>query len=181
MDVPTLADPSLAPPCKPIVSATTLIPYDVGGSWREQKARYSALMMDELESLLPGLRAHTQTAEGASARTMQRYSVNPTGAIYERGASPDRVGIGRLAPGTSLPQRFLSGHRTPPGRGTHALVVSGTQTSGLVTRDPLDPAAEFLLGAPPRDGASERGRISSKPDRPARGLALPSAAARRDG
>src|SRR6266545_426105 len=40
ISVPTLVDPSLAPVGEHLIIATTLIPYDLGASWRTEKVRY---------------------------------------------------------------------------------------------------------------------------------------------
>ena len=124
VDSPTLIDPTLAPPGHHLVIATSLIPYDVGASWREEKAKYSERMMDELEAMFPGLRAHTKMVEGASPRTMERYTLNLSGAIYGWEASPDQVGPGRLSHRTLIEGLFLSGHWTQPGGGIYAVALS---------------------------------------------------------
>jgi prolycopene isomerase len=69
--VPKLSDHSLAPPGEHLVIATTLIPYEIGSSWREEKERYSELLTDELEKLFPGLQKHITFIEGATPRTME--------------------------------------------------------------------------------------------------------------
>ncbi len=63
--VPTLIDPSLAPRGEHLVTITTLIPYEIGASWRQAKARYAELLLGEIEALfraseitLPLRRAH---------------------------------------------------------------------------------------------------------------------------
>ena len=41
VNTPTLTDPSIAPPGKHLMTLTTLVPYDIGASWREEKSRYA--------------------------------------------------------------------------------------------------------------------------------------------
>jgi prolycopene isomerase len=135
VDVPTLIDPSLAPPGEHIIIATCLIPYEVGASWREEKTKYSQLIMDELEKLFPGLKSHTTFAEGASPRTMERYTLNLTGAIYGWEVSPRQVGVGRLSHRTPIEGLYLSGHWTQPGGGVYGVIVSGIQTAQMIIGD----------------------------------------------
>lgn len=138
IDIPTLLDPSLAPPGQHLVIATSLIPYDIGSSWREEKARYTERLLDRLESIFPGFRAHTKRVEGASPRTMERYTLNLSGSIYGWEVSPDQVGPGRLGHRTPIPNLLLSGHWTQPGGGVYGVVVSGLQTAALILRREFD-------------------------------------------
>jgi prolycopene isomerase len=130
--VPTLVDPSLAPVGEHLVTATTLIPYEMAASWRKEKARYADLLLEELDAVLPGLRRHLTFAEGASPRTMERYTLNLTGAIYGWAASPTQVGRKRLAHQTPIRGLYLSGHWTQPGGGIYGVVASGLQTAHIV-------------------------------------------------
>ena len=135
VDIPTLIDPSLAPPGEHIIIATSLIPYEVEGSWREKKAQYSELIVKELETLFPGLREHTLFAEGASPRTMERYTLNLSGAIYGWEPTPAQVGLGRMPHETPIRGLYLSGHWTQPGGGVYGVLVSGIQTAQIILRD----------------------------------------------
>jgi prolycopene isomerase len=130
--VPTLIDPSLAPPGEHLITVTTLIPYEIGVSWRQKKAPYGELLLDEVEAVCPGLRGHITFAEGASPRTMERYTLNLTGAIYGWEVSPEQVGRNRLGHRTPIGGLFLSGHWTQPGGGIYAVLASGLQTAQIV-------------------------------------------------
>jgi prolycopene isomerase len=134
--VPTLVDPSLAPKGEHIVVASTLIPYDVGVSWRKEKARYAEALMGELEALYPDLKGHITYAEGASPRTMERYTLNLTGAIYGWELSPEQVGRGRLDNATPIGGLYLSGHWAQPGGGIVAVIHSGVTTAQKVLGRP---------------------------------------------
>jgi phytoene desaturase len=140
--IPTLVDPSLAPAGEHLVVATTLIPYEIGASWRREKVRYAELLLNEIEAVIPGLRDHVTFAEGASPRTMERYTLNLTGAIYGWEVSPEQVGRKRLAHRTAIRGLYLSGHWTQPGGGIYGVVASGLQTAAMILRYPS--AAEFL-------------------------------------
>jgi phytoene desaturase len=134
--IPTLVDPSLAPPGEHLISALSLIPYDIGNSWREEKARYAERMLGEVEAALPGVRDHLAFVEGASPRTVERYTLNLTGAIYGWEQSPQQVGRNRLAHPTPIPGLYLSGHWTQPGGGLGACIASGLQTAALILGHP---------------------------------------------
>jgi prolycopene isomerase len=131
--VPTLTDPSLAPAGQHLVIATTLIPYDIGVSWRAQKTEYAKLLMSDLEKVFPGFQKHITYAEGATPRTMERYTLNLTGAIYGWEVSPRQVGRGRLAHKTPIHGLYLSGHWTRPGGGIYGVIVSGLETAAIIS------------------------------------------------
>ncbi len=132
ISVPTLVDPSLAPVGEHLIIATTLIPYDLGASWRTEKVRYAERLLEELEAMFPGLRAHVTFSEGASPRTMERYTLNLTGAIYGWEVSPEQVGRGRLPHKTPIRGLYLSGHWTQPGGGVCGVVASGLEAARTV-------------------------------------------------
>jgi phytoene desaturase len=148
--VPTLTDPSLAPPGEHGVVATVLLPYEVsepGLSWRTEKDATTEAILDELEARFPGFRDALVFAEGSSPRTLERYTRNLGGAMYGWEMSPGQVGPMRLGHATPVKGLVLAGHWTQPGGGVYGVVASGFQ------------AAQRVLGYPnERDfwGALER-------------------------
>lgn len=67
--------------------------------------RYADRLLEELEAVFPGVRDHVTFSEGASPRTMERYALNLTGAIYGWEGPPDRSRSGRLHGGARFPRR----------------------------------------------------------------------------
>jgi len=59
VNVPTLADPSIAPKGEHIMSIITLVPYHIGASWRDEKSKYAEKLMQKVELKFPGLKSHT--------------------------------------------------------------------------------------------------------------------------
>jgi prolycopene isomerase len=129
---PTLTDPSLAPRGQSLMTITSLVPYDIGASWREEKTKYAERLMQKVESKFPGLSKHTLMLEGATPRTMERYTLNLTGAIYGWEVSPRQVGRNRLDHKTPIEGLYLSGHWTQPGGGIYGVTVSGIQTAQMI-------------------------------------------------
>jgi phytoene dehydrogenase-like protein len=121
-------------------------------SWRTEKARYADRLLEELEAVFPSVRGHVTFAEGASPRTMERYTLNLTGAIYGWEVSPKQVGRRRLPHVTPIRGLYLSGHWTQPGGGVYAVVASGLETARAVpvTRRLPISSARYL----PRKGES---------------------------
>lgn len=152
LTIPTLTDPSLAPPGEHLVIVLTLIPYDVGASWREEKAQYLEQLTNAAETVIPGLHAHLTFAEGGSPRTMERYTLNLTGAIYGWELSPEQVGRKRhVEHQTPIKGLLLSGHWTQPGAGINAVVISGMQTAQQLLGNAT--IGDFLQASPQPPGS----------------------------
>jgi prolycopene isomerase len=87
--------------------------------------------VDQVEKIIPEFRKHITFAEGASPRTMERYTLNLTGAIYGWEQSPEQAGRNRLGHRTPIKGLFLSGHWTQPGGGVVGVMASGLQTAQI--------------------------------------------------
>jgi phytoene desaturase len=132
LTVPTLVDPSLAPPGQHLLVLTTLVGASAGTRWRELKAPRMEALVQRAERRLPGLRESLHLSEAATPRTMERYTRNSGGAIYGFDVTPAQVGPGRLDNRTPLAGLYLAGHWTRPGGGVAGVVRSGLRTAGLV-------------------------------------------------
>jgi prolycopene isomerase len=130
--VPTLADPSLAPRGEHILILTTLVPYDAAESWRAEKERHAARLVEMAGRRIGGLAEGLTWVEAGSPRTMERYTRNTAGAIYGWEISPSQVGPGRLGIDTPVDGLHLVGHWTQPGGGVYGVVSSGIQTARSV-------------------------------------------------
>ncbi len=132
LTVPTLVDPSLAPPGQHLIVLTTLVGARPGAAWRDLKAPRMEALLQRAERRLPGLRESLRLAEAATPRTMERYTRNSGGAIYGFDVTPAQVGPGRLDNRTPLAGLYLAGHWTRPGGGVAGVVRSGVRTAELV-------------------------------------------------
>jgi len=62
--VPTIADPSLAPPGQHVLSAIVqYAPYSLEGGWEPQRQRFTELVIDTISSFAPDLRRSVLSAE----------------------------------------------------------------------------------------------------------------------
>jgi phytoene desaturase len=132
LTIPTLVDPSVAPPGEHLICVTSLISYDSVTSWRDEKEHYGELLLDEVEWVFPGFRDHIKFMEGGTPRTLERYTLNLSGAIYGWEQSPEQSGINRLGRRTPIEGLYLSSHWTQPGGGVITVLVSGIQTAQIV-------------------------------------------------
>jgi phytoene dehydrogenase-like protein len=134
--IPSLIDPDLAPPGEHVMSVVMFMPFEVATSWRTEKAEYQEALMRQLEVVIPGLGDRLTFAEGASPRTMERYTLNHLGALYGWEPTPENTGVARLSHVTPIDGLLLSGHWTRPGGGVVPCFVSGLQTAQLVLGTP---------------------------------------------
>ncbi|QSA99090.1 NAD(P)/FAD-dependent oxidoreductase [Methylococcus sp. EFPC2] len=137
--VPTLADPSLAPPCQHLMLLTALSPFDAQPSWRAAKADFQLRLLEKAERHFPGLNGRLLFVESGSPRTVERYTLNHRGAAYGWANSPDQIAARRPGVHGPLQGLFYTGHWTRPGGG-----IAGVSYSGVL-------AAQAVLGVPQRE------------------------------
>lgn len=122
LSIPSIDDPSVAPPDHHTVCVTMFAPYQ--REWKEDKQRVTERLIDEAELVIPGLREGIVYQDSGTPFTMNRYTSNHNGAIYGWDASPKSLAT-RLAMETPVPGLFLAGHWTRPGGGVYAVITSG--------------------------------------------------------
>jgi prolycopene isomerase len=132
ISVPTMTDPTLAPEGEHLVVCTAVAPYDLGKPWNDEKDRWTEMLLDEMDGVLPGFRDGLSFVEGATPLAMERYSLNQRGALYGWANTPGQTGSRRLSNKTPLPGLFLAGHWTQPGTGSTGCIYSGLRTSQLI-------------------------------------------------
>lgn len=121
---PTLVDPSLAPQGKHTAILTTLVPYDVGADWKEEKPKYQEALIKMAEKVIPDLGRHLDFVESGSPLTMERYTNNSQGATYGWEQNMKQM-TSRPQHGTPISGLYLSGHWTDPGGGVVSALLSG--------------------------------------------------------
>ncbi len=125
INVPTLADPSLAPDGEHIVIMTSLAPFDIGKPWAEERARYTEALIAETNNVYPGFRDAITHIETATPTTLHRFGLNSQGAIYGWANTASQAGTKRPNRETPIKGLHLSGHWTQPGSGNFRAVYSG--------------------------------------------------------
>jgi prolycopene isomerase len=134
VSIPTMLDPSLAPPGQHILSVLINVPYHYQAKWgggdlekyRHIKEDFSQRILHQLESkLIPGLRSHLLFYEAATPLTLERYTGNEMGAMYGLASTPQQVGNLRPPHQTPIPGLFQVGHYTRPSHGIVGASLSG--------------------------------------------------------
>jgi prolycopene isomerase len=148
MATPSVVDPHLAPPGQHIISATAPVPYDIGTPWNDARARYTELVLDEIEAVFPGTRKTLVFTESATPLTLEAYTSNLKGAIVGWENTPEQMSSRRPALQTPIPGLYLAGHWTHPGGSILRAAVSGIHTTQLVLEDSGQVAAGAIFAPP---------------------------------
>jgi prolycopene isomerase len=139
--VPTLTDPSLAPPDHHAFQITVPLPYELSASWRRDKNRFTEKLLARAERTFPGLQEKLVFAIGGTPRTLERYTRNQRGAMYGWELTPNQVGPGRLTQEGPISGLLLAGHWTRPGAGVYGALSSGLGAARRVLK--LDREADL--------------------------------------
>jgi prolycopene isomerase len=128
--IPTLADPSLAPPGAHVISVMSLLSYQAAAGWtEEQEERYVDGLLADAELVCPGLRSRIVRMDRGSPRAIERFTGNPEGAVYGWDNTPGQSGPGRPGHRTAIDGLYLSGHWSAPAGGIVGVMTSGAQTT----------------------------------------------------
>ncbi len=143
VSIPTMLDPSLAPPGQHLLSVLINVPYHYRGKWgggdletyRHIKEDFSRSILHQLESkLIPGLRDHLLFYEAATPLTLERYTGNELGAMYGLASTPQQVGNLRPPHQTPIPGLFQVGHYTRPSHGIVGASLSGFIAARIILK-----------------------------------------------
>jgi phytoene desaturase len=147
--VPSMHDASLAPAGEHVIVFSSLMPYDIGEPWEQAKPRYTELMLQAAERVLPGYREALTFADSATPETFQRYTLADRGAAYGWENTPDQTVPKRLDFRTPIAGLFLAGHWTHPGTGSIRCLLSGAQTAAAIEgrENPVELLASLAGGA----------------------------------
>jgi prolycopene isomerase len=135
VSIPTLLDPSLAPPRQHLIKVLVNVPYHYQEKWEKGdvgkyigiKEKFSQRILQQLEvKLIPDLRNHLLFYEAATPLTLERYTGNEMGAMYGLASTPRQIGNLRPPHQTPIPGLFQVGHYTRPSHG-----IVGASLSGL--------------------------------------------------
>lgn len=132
--LPTLTDPSLAPPGRHIVALHHPVPTDQFRDWKGVRERIADALVKKAERILPGLCRSIEHRSIATPVTFERYTGNRNGSAYGWEQTPDRVpAVLKLL--EALPDRlFQAGHWSEYGGGTVCALVSGHEIAQKILK-----------------------------------------------
>ena len=127
--IPSVDDPSLAPPGYDVLAIHELIPVGYRRDWERDKGACLLQVLRKAERVLPELRRRLAHCEAATPATLERYTRNRGGAAYGWDQTPHlpriRHGIANL---------HLVGHWGEIGGGVLAAAYSGMRVAARLLR-----------------------------------------------
>jgi phytoene desaturase len=139
---PSMHDSSLAPEGEHLAVLTSVAPYDLDVSWEVAKDSWTDLLLDELDTILPGVRDNLRFVDSATPRTLERFTLNQRGAMYGWEPTPGQSLGKRLRQQSPIEGLVLAGHWTEPGSGSLRTIYSGIGAAQVVAGIPALP--DFL-------------------------------------
>jgi prolycopene isomerase len=130
--VPTVIDPTLAPPGEHLVIVQSFVPAEAAGLSPSASAKYAESLLDLAERVLPGLRDHIIFVADAANEEQQTFPLHRLGPIYGWANSVAQAGPRRLPYKTPVSGLYLAGHWTQPGSGVWTVVLSGINAARYV-------------------------------------------------
>ncbi|OHD64412.1 MAG: hypothetical protein A2096_10335 [Spirochaetes bacterium GWF1_41_5] len=86
-------------------------------AYEEKKENKSQILLDRLETFLPGIKNIIQVRTAATPLTMRRFTGNPEGAIYGYAQIPSQVGLNRPENYSGIPGLYFASAWSKPGGG----------------------------------------------------------------
>jgi len=162
--IPTHFDPTIAPPGCQILIVQKLAPvvFSEIGDWKTYKESVESVIMERLQTILPGIDDHVVIRLGATAMTSYRFTGNTHGAMLGWEMSPDQLGDGRLPYHTPIRNLYLTGHWTQPGGGITPVIVSAQRVAKVVLTgndNTRELAAEYFGFQPAKPAAADGVRV----------------------
>jgi phytoene dehydrogenase-like protein len=153
LTITSLRDPDsrqVAPEGYTNLQVMTLVPHDYG-VWNVARGpadggryhrdpeyrRRKNVLMDELleqaETIVPGLREHIHWKEAATPVTQERFTLSTGGTSYGIEYATDQMGPARIGYATDVEGLFLCGASTPAGHGIANVMFSGLRAAEAAT------------------------------------------------
>lgn len=138
LTVPTLVDPSLAPPGEHLVNCVALVARGEDEQWARSKERTIELLVERIDKVMPGFRDKLTFAEAATPAGLEHHSWNYRGATYGWENTPSQVGSRRLSSVTPIEGLYLASQWAQPGTGSLAAIYSGLRAANVVLGRPAE-------------------------------------------
>ncbi len=90
--------------------------------YRQKKEDVAQVFIEKLESLIPGFRDALEYYEVGTSKTVERYTLNPEGAVYGFAQSPSRVVMDEIP---AIPNLHFASAWTKIGGGFSGAIFSG--------------------------------------------------------
>ncbi len=135
-----IIDSALAPDGKSVGVLCTMDYYDDWAhlnkeDYKEKKEIVKSSLIERLEKLLPGIKEQIEYSELATAKTIERYTLNPKGSPYGYAQSLNQTARNRLKQKSIIPGLYYASAWTSPGGGFTGAIYSGYLCALAVLKD----------------------------------------------
>jgi len=93
--------------------------------YKAKKVEVAQLVFKRLEKIIPGITDCIEYYEVGTAKTIQRYTLNPEGTPYGYAQIPKQSGMGRIPVQSPIKNLYFAGAWTFPGGGFTGTIISG--------------------------------------------------------
>lgn len=129
-----LANESTSAKNYPTMSIAILAGYDFWSNLSKdeydiEKKRFTNILINETEKIIPGLSNYIKKVEVATPITMEKYTGNYKGAVYGWSQKISQSGTRRLNQATKIDNLYLASAWTYPGGGVIGVSYAGEQTA----------------------------------------------------
>jgi len=94
-------------------------------AYKTKKEQIAQLFFQKLEHHYPGILKHLVFYEVGTAKTIQRYTLNPKGTPYGYAQTPSQSGLGRIATQSPIKNLYFASAWAFPGGGFTGTILSG--------------------------------------------------------
>ncbi len=137
LEIPTLLDPSVAPPGRHVLIVHYPAPYGTAATPSERDGLVGRIL-DRIEAtVVPGLREGIEVLLTASPRTLERFTRNRRGSPYGFEQSPERYRVVRDLAANLPPGFHVAGHWSDFGGGVASAVASGYVRANVLSGAPV--------------------------------------------
>ena len=93
--------------------------------YKAKKDMVAQIFIDRLEKLIPGIRNEIEYYEVATAKTIQRYTLNPHGTPYGYAQTPNQAMINRVQVKSPISNLYFASAWSMPGGGFPGAILGG--------------------------------------------------------
>jgi phytoene dehydrogenase-like protein len=97
--------------------------------YKTKNEEVSKAMIDRLEKLIPGIKEHIEYYELGTAKTVERYTLNPGGSVYGFSQTVSQAGDNRFGQSMPVKNLHIASAWGFPGGGFTGAIISGFLTS----------------------------------------------------
>lgn len=99
--------------------------------YKAKKEEVAQTLINRLELLIPGIKDSVEYYEVGTSKTVERYTLNPQGAVYGFSQTPERIG---LAPVSQIENLYYASAWTKIGGGFSGAIFNGYLTAFDIIR-----------------------------------------------